>query len=116
MPAVVEHYLDEIVRVLRTGGTCLGTYFVIDPPALAASRDTPAALKFHRLSTDERVWATDPRRPEAVTAYELEYVLKVHEDRGLEVVGVHRGRWPVVFPVLMPAAKSWQDIIVARKA
>jgi SAM-dependent methyltransferase len=116
MPAVVEHYLDEIIRVLRTGGTCLATYFLIDPPALAASRDTPAALKFHRLTLEEPVWATDPRRPEAVTAYELEYVLKMYEAGGLEVVGVHRGRWPVVFPVLMPAARSWQDIIVARKA
>jgi SAM-dependent methyltransferase len=115
LPAVVNRNLDEIFRVLKTDGTCFATYFLIDPPALVASRDTPPALKFHRLSRAEPVWATDPDRPEAVTGYEVDYVLNLYEQRRFQVVGVHRGRWPVVFRVLRPEAKSWQDIIVARK-
>lgn len=116
MPAVVEHYLDEISRVLKPGGTCFATYYLMDPRVLDLSRDTPAALKFHRMTLDGPAWTTDPGNPEAVVGYDLDHVLYLYAVRALAIAGLHRGRWPVVYPVLMPEARSYQDIVVARRS
>src|SRR5262245_13463009 len=116
LPRVVEHYLDEIHRVLKSRGTCFATYYLMDARAQEASQDTPAALKFQRLSRDETAWTTDLDHPEAVVAYDIDYVMKSYADRSLALVEVCRGRWPVVYPVLMPMARSYQDIVVAHKS
>jgi SAM-dependent methyltransferase len=114
LPKVVNHYLDEIVRVLRDGGVCFATWFLLDAHALQAALYTPEALKFRSFRRGGPAWVVDPAHPEAVTAYELDHVVDLYAERGFRVE-VHRGRWPFVYRVLMPDAKSYQDIVVARK-
>jgi SAM-dependent methyltransferase len=115
LPLAVEHYLDEIARVLKANGTCFATFFLMDERALEASRYTPDALKFQWLGLSQPVWATDLGHPEAVTAYGIDYVLQLYARRGFQTPAVFGGRWPVVYRVLMPEAKSYQDIVVARR-
>ncbi len=115
LPDAVAHYLHGVYRVLRSGGACLATYYLIDVRSIRASHETPGAIKFQRFVPHQPVWVVDPDRPEAVVAYEIDHVLKLYDRSGFGRFEVSRGRWPVVFRVLMPEARSFQDIVVARK-
>ena len=103
-----EHYLRELGRVLRPGGTALLTFFLIAPDSereIAAGRaefdfshEIPGAL------------TTDPRQPEETIAFRLNELKAMLERAGLRIrEPVHRGSWANA-----PAAPSLQDIVVVE--
>jgi SAM-dependent methyltransferase len=106
----VEHYLGETARVLKPGGTCLFTFFLLSPEAereIAAGR----ALSFvHDLEGGESV--LDPRQPEEAVAFQLEDVRSMLAAAGLVVSEpIHPGLWANA-----PDGLTLQDIVVARRA
>ena len=106
----VRHYLHEIARVLRPGGTCLLTFFLLTPDAereIAAGR---AMLPFaHPIDGG---LAISRREPEAAVAYPVTDLRELLTEAGLRVrEPIHHGLWSHT-----PDGLTLQDIVVAERA
>lgn len=106
----VRHYLAETARVLRPGGRCLLTFFLL-------TSDSEAEIAAGRAGFDfshpvEGGATADPRLPEEAVAFRLEEIRTLLADAGLEIrEPIHFGSWANA-----PGAPTMQDVIVARKA
>lgn len=104
-----RHYLAETARVLKPGGTCLLTFFLLTPEAedeLAAGR---ATMDFrHPIAGG---LTTNPAEPEAATAYPAADLRQWLAEAGLKVRDpIHHGAWSNT-----PDALTLQDIVVAER-
>ena len=106
----VRHYLAETARVLKPGGSCLLTFFLLTPESEGAIAAGTAALAFtHPI---EGGATTDPGLPEEAVAFTLDEVQAMLDDAGLAVRDpIHRGRWANA-----EGGPSYQDIVIARRA
>jgi SAM-dependent methyltransferase len=106
----VRHYLAETARVLKPGGSCLLTFFLLTPESEAEIAAGTADLLFtHPI---EGGATTDPGLPEEAVAFPAEEIGAMLEEVGLTVAEpIHLGAW-----ANPPAAPSYQDIVVARRA
>ena len=101
LPAELRHYLSELARVVRPGGTVFATYFLVDGP------DAPTAgpeLDF-RFERDGYRTASDTV-PERAVAYELREIRELHAGAGIPVAEVWPGR----------EGATLQDVTVSRRA
>lgn len=106
----VGHYLAEIARLLRPGGTGFFTFFLLTE---AAEREMAAGRSMMTFAHpyDGVAGVLDPRRPERAVAYRLEDVQGLLAGAGLELVApVHFGLWGNA-----PGGRTLQDIVVARR-
>jgi SAM-dependent methyltransferase len=85
-PSAFYESLGEAARVIRTGGTYFGTWFLRDEPFTPDDLPVPAIACSESEAT-QRLWSMN-----------------------LVVEGIHRGRWNGHQPSL-----SYQDLIIARK-
>lgn len=109
-PDDVEHYLSEIGRVLRPGGTCLITWFLWNAEAETLSREKKATVRFDFDLGSYRAMNKDV--PEDAVSFRETDVLGLYRRNGLGIEPpVYYGRWCGRTPFL-----SFQDIIIARKA
>ncbi len=106
----VRHYLAETARVLKPGGSCLLTFFLLTPESEAEIAAGTAALAFtHPI---EGGATTDPGLPEEAVAFGVDEVRAMLDEAGLAVRDpIHRGQWANA-----PGAPSYQDIVVAGRA
>ena len=104
-----RHYLEETARVLRPGGTCLLTFFLLSPEAEREMEAGRAAFRFeHEI---DGAATTDPRLPEEAVAYRVDDFRSMLERAGLEIrEPIHFGGWANA-----PGAPTLQDVIVARR-
>ena len=108
LPEEVAHYLAEIARVLRPGGRCLATFFLVEDEALTGGEST-TLQRFHGRYRGHLV--TDERIPEASIAYRETAVRRYFDESGFDVMEpFHYGSWSGRKEFL-----SWQDIVVGRK-
>jgi SAM-dependent methyltransferase len=108
-PAGIQHYLNEVARVLRPGGRFLATFFLLTPESHAAMAAEESVHNFPHVLEDYRVLMLE--LPEAAIAFEEDQVRRMYVDSGLAVLDpVHPGLWTG-----HPDGKSYQDIVVARK-
>lgn len=106
----VRHYLGETARVLRPGGRCLLTFFLLSAEAERAVAEGRAMLDM-RHPVDGGA-TTDPRQPEEAIAFRPEVVRELMAAVGLEVEEpVRPGVWAGA-----PDGLTLQDLIVARRA
>lgn len=107
-PSGVENYLREIARVLKPGGRCLITFFLLNEESLGLINAKKQKLFKHAgqgYRTNTRI------RPEVAVAYEEPVVRNLYERSGLSVVDpVRYGSWCGRTEYL-----SFQDIVVAVK-
>lgn len=107
--SAIENYLREMSRVLRPGGTCLITWFLLDQES---SRLLKAGLGsvdfFHPF---ENGLTTSPRNPEETVAFPEDAVRGLYGRTGLSVSAIYSGSWSGRRPAL-----SFQDIVIARKS
>jgi SAM-dependent methyltransferase len=103
-----RHYLAETARVLRPGGSCLLTFFLLTPEAEAAVADGSAMLDFSHPIDGGRT--TDAAQPEAATAFPAADVRAWCEEVGLRVRAIHPGVWSAT-----PGAETLQDMVVAER-
>ena len=106
LPGDVEHYLMEIVRVLKRTGRTLITYLLLNEESLQLSKEDRSTLAFPYDQGVYRVARDDI--PEAVVAYQEEFMTQLYEKVGLRDTAVHYGRWCGRERFL-----SYQDLVVS---
>jgi len=105
----MENYFHEIQRVLKEGGHCLITFFLLTEEALKSIESKTSAIDFQYYR--DGCWIKDKDIPEAAVAYKEEYVKGLFKTNHLDILEpVHYGSWCGRKEFL-----SFQDIIVARK-
>lgn len=108
LPKDVERYLSEVSRVLKPGGRCLITYFLLNGESRASIASGASALPFNDV--DEPYATISNETPEAAIALDEELVATLYRRFGLEVVRIDYGSWCGRQRFL-----SYQDLILAVK-
>jgi SAM-dependent methyltransferase len=104
-----RHYLAETARVLKPGGTCLLTFFLLTPEAEAEIAAGRAMQFVHPIDGGGSI--VDPREPELGVAYPVEEIRAMLDESGLTVEEpIHAGLWANAAGGL-----TLQDIVVARR-
>jgi len=118
-PREMENYVLNVSRVLKKGGKCLATFFLLNETETSKkqieNRMSSLNLEYHldEVLDPNRVCRTiDPGAPERGLAYEEQHVLGILRRSGLNPHGpVRYGVWPETF---LPSI-HYQDIILAQK-
>jgi SAM-dependent methyltransferase len=109
MPAEVQRYSTELRRVLRPGGRCLATFFLMNDESRGLIAEGKGTQPF--LHDDPPCSLVDPAAPESAIAYEEPWVLASLADAGLRPrVPPRYGSW-----CGRERFTSYQDIIVADR-
>lgn len=107
LPTAVENYLSELRRVLRPGGRCLITYYLLNDESRQLIAEGRSVLGFEHGGDGYRT--TNPSLPEEATAYDEAAVRALHDEVGLPITSVHYGNWCRRAEFL-----SGQDITISR--
>jgi len=109
LPQDIENYLSEISRVMKAGGKCLISFFLLNAEALQMMVHGRSTLDFRYPMGDYRT--VNPRVPEDAVCYEESFILALYRKFGLTIEGpIHYGAWCDRDNPL-----SYQDIIFAIK-
>jgi len=108
LPTDTEHYMDEISRVLKIGGKCLITFFILNDESENLIRRGNSTHDFrHRI---EGCLTTNKNNPEVALAYREKFIRNLFEKHGLIIELVHYGSWCGRNNFL-----TYQDLIIATK-
>jgi SAM-dependent methyltransferase len=88
----VRHYVSEISRVLRPGGTCMLTFFLLNPEAGQAIRAGRAEHRFEYEGDGFRYDSAEV--PERAVAYREDEMLALLAEAGMSLrAPIEYGRW-----------------------
>lgn len=105
----VENYLDEVARVLKTGGRCLISYFLLNDESLRLLEQGRGIIELPHEVGPARVSSRE--QPELAIGFREDYIAGLYERVGLEIKSpIHYGSWCGRRNFL-----SCQDLIVAFK-
>ena len=108
LPLDVENYFSNIVRVLKKGGTCFFSFFLLNNESLEFMKAGKSNPNFrydfggYRTATDKVV--------EAAIAYNEDFLLSLYKKYGLSTNSIRYGSW-----CGRPNFLTHQDIIIATK-
>jgi len=108
--ADVENYLEQIHRVLKPGGSCFATFFLINGEAKKLMKQKGNFMFNTQL---DHHYLFHARVKEANVAYDEDYLIKkMISSRGFKMEQVHYGFWPG-----RPKSdlSNFQDICIFRK-
>ena len=108
-PGDVQHYISEIKRVLRPGGKCMMTMFLLNMETAGLIAKGKSTIAFPHKHGDCQVAVSDT--PEAAVAYEEGLVTGWCEEIGFKIDKVFPGTW-------CGREENWvsyQDIILLSK-
>jgi SAM-dependent methyltransferase len=111
LPQDVENYFAEIARVLKQGGKCVITYFLLNPES---KRRIEAGMHKIEIPYDHesgRCRIADMDTPEAIVAYDEAYIRSLYEKHGLSITEVTFGFWCGRAEFL----NAQQDVVIAVK-
>jgi ubiquinone/menaquinone biosynthesis C-methylase UbiE len=110
LPRDMEHYFSEIARVLKPGGRCLITYFLLNEESTPMIDGGRGILNF--AERGELYRTINRSRPEDAVAYEEKFIRNLYEKYGLVVSQpIYYGSWCGREKFL-----SLQDMVLAYKA
>lgn len=105
----VENYLGEVARVLKTGGRCLVSFFLLNDESLRLIDEGKSTIELRHEIGPAR--AQSREKPELAIGFDAGYVVGLYERLGLEIKKpIHYGSWCGRHRYL-----SYQDQIVAFK-
>jgi SAM-dependent methyltransferase len=93
LPDDVAHYLAEIGRVLRPGGTCAASFFLLNDERRRAVARGRSFMTFPFEDASGRARLHDLQRPEAAIALDEDFVLRAYDEAGLKAERIRRGDW-----------------------
>jgi SAM-dependent methyltransferase len=109
LPADMASYLGEVARVLKPGGRCFITYFLLTVDSLKLIAENRSSIDFQSALPGCRVQKAD--EPENAVAYEQDGIFELYEKSNLVISEpVHYGTWSG-----FEAGMSYQDIILAAR-
>jgi SAM-dependent methyltransferase len=86
-----ERYLSEIRRMLKAGGCCFITCFIIDTDTLEQIDAGQTRRSFSQF--DDVSYVSNLKKPEAAVAYERRYLEQVFREQALRLERVEYGLW-----------------------
>lgn len=93
VPADTDNYLGEIARVLKPGGRCLATFFVLDDESRANAMAGSTSPAFKHAYGPEGCRVEVLSVPEAAIAYEEATVRRLYASHGLDITVMSWGEW-----------------------
>lgn len=107
LPATLENYICQIGRVLKPGGHCFSTWFLLDEESEIAISSGASLFRFpHRFGQHAQAAL---HAPEQAVAFPRSYVVSLFESNGMRVESVCHGDWVGH----QTGLESMQDVIVA---
>ena len=102
----VENYLGEAARCLKPGGQVLASWYLLDEVSTSVAK--PHIDFAYKLGENSRTSLKST--PEAAIAFEFDFVKRLYQKAGLEIVAIEFGTWARPDSEFM-----LQDLIVAKK-
>lgn len=110
MDTEVKHYMGEIQRVLKPGGKCFATFFVLDETSKKGMQAKP---EFNFPYEYGHYRLMDDKVKSANIAFEKDYLEKeLVADNGLVLDALHLGWWS---GRVREKSESFQDIVIVKK-
>jgi ubiquinone/menaquinone biosynthesis C-methylase UbiE len=107
-PLEVENYLNEVSRLLKPGGRCLVTFFLLNEEQERLAGEGKQELKFR---FGEGVWRyVYEHSAESAVAYEESYIRELVSRCGLRMDSINYGTWTGRSDGL-----SFQDLLLLKK-
>lgn len=103
----VANYLSEIARVLKPGGKCLVTWFLLDD----VSRQSQHPVMQFNHEVDEVSRTTVASNPEAAIAFDIDFVRGLYGKCRLQIEAIEYGKWG-----RPDSPYDLQDMVIAGKA
>jgi SAM-dependent methyltransferase len=104
----LSRYLSELSRVLRHGGRCLATFFLVNPQSRELMDAGRSSLEFS--SALPGCWTANPKVPETAVGYDEKDIERLAGENGLTLQSLNYGKWCGRAEYL-----SYQDIAVLEK-
>lgn len=112
LPRVLEHYLQEIKRMLKADGYFFASFFLLNADARSNIQDKNSSREFaHQIEAD--CFSDNVSVPEDAVAYEEKFILGLYQKYSFSIENRFQGHWS--FNSQVNATEDYQDIIVARK-
>ena len=115
LPSGFLNYAEELARVVAPGGTFFGTFCLINADSAGRIDRREARLDLAHALVDSAdgigYRALDASTPETAVGLDEQFVTDSLERVGLTVAAIHPGLWSG-----RPGGRSYQDIVVARRA
>jgi ubiquinone/menaquinone biosynthesis C-methylase UbiE len=110
LPSAMENYLREVVRVLKVGGKCLITYFLLNEKSARYIQEGKSVFQFpHRYRTCA---VQSAEFPEHVTGHDQPVVEQLFASLGMTMhCPIKPGKWSG-----NPDGVSFQDMVIAKKS
>ena len=109
LPEDVQRYVCEVARVLKTGGRCLISFFLVNESSLSLIRANRSAIDL-KINLGS-YWVANASDPEAVTGYGEDVVRGFMTSTNLEIKEpIHYGAWSGREEFL-----SYQDLLLVFK-
>jgi SAM-dependent methyltransferase len=93
LPDAVEHYLHEISRLLVPDGVCVASFFLLNDETRAGVDQGHSFMTFSVQHPSGLCRLHDATIPEAAVAIEETFVQRIHDEAGLRIRDIRRGRW-----------------------
>ncbi|MCX6214057.1 class I SAM-dependent methyltransferase [Spirosoma sp.] len=103
----VDHYVAEIGRVLKPGGRCLVTFFLLNEESRELMKSPESAHNIQYLS--EGRYIAYPDDPEVCVGFDESYVIDLFKRNGMSAT-IYPGSW-----CSRNSFTSFQDIVLAYK-
>ncbi len=117
MPLDMENYVSNIARVLKRGGKCLLTFFLLNRDSMKHIDDRTSTMPFdHTVNSTGRsrgrCRTIDPDFPEKAVAYSEDYLGELLEATGLKI---QQPKWYGTWTKTFSPSIRYQDIVIAQK-